>query len=334
MTLLIISIVLSVIAILAILAGVLYMISEDEWSKWSLLLTPLGSICMLILLFGCFTKVSANEVGIIYHDKKGVQDEVKYEGFQSKSVFEHITKISTTNKTIKIVTTGQTKDTVYATIELTIVYRIESINAGKFYRITSGKDIDETQMNSLVKEILQSSTIQYDVYDLLGEKLEDARLSFVEDLTDVLMNRYFITVVSASFDDVDAGDRIEQIIQTKAEAQQKIEIAEQEKKQAQVEAQTASIRANAEAEVAKIKANAEAEIIRIEADAEAYKTEIEKTAITDMIDSLYNTYKDTLSYSECAAIVLQTFFYEKWNGQLPQVLTSDSLSALIGSLIG
>ena len=53
-----------------------------------------------------------------------------------------------------------------------------------------------------------------------------------------------------------------------------------------------------------------------------------------MIDGVYEKYSDKLSYEQCAEIVLQTIFYENWDGKLPGVLTSDSLSSLIGSLIG
>ena len=146
-----------------------------------------------------------------------------------------------------------------------------------------------------------------------------------------MMDRYSITVISASFDDIDAGVRIEEIIKNKAEALQQIEIAEAEKQKASVEAETAKIKAETEAQVAKIKTENEAEIKKIEADAEAYKVETEKKAVTDMIDALYDKYQSTLTYEACAEIVLQTIFYEKWDGKLPEVLTSDSLSSLIGS---
>ena len=69
------------------------------------------------------------------------------------------------------------------------------------------------------------------------------------------------------------------------------------------------------------KAEAEAEVKKIAADAEAYKVETEKTAVTDMIDKLYEKYNSNLTYDECAQIVLQTIFYEKWNGQLPSVMS-------------
>lgn len=333
MTLLIFSIILSVIACLVLSFIVMYNISNNGWKKWSLLVTPLGSLFMVVLLFGSFTKIKANQVGIIYDDRKGVLEEVKYEGFQTKSVFEHITKITTTNKTAQVTVSGQTSDSAYADFIITVVYKIEAHNAGKFYKATSSDDIAPEQLTSLVKEALQSSTIKFDIYSILGDKLEEVRLDFTNNLTQILLDRYAITVVSTSFDDIDAGERIENIIKNKAEALQQIEIAEAEKQKAEVEKETALIKAQATAEAQKIQAEAEAEVKRIAADAEAYKVETEKTAITDMIDALYEKYQSSLTYEQCAEIILQTIFYETWNGELPEVLTSDSLSTLIGGLI-
>lgn len=299
----------------------------------TVLYSLLSLFAFVIILFGCFTKVSANEVGIIYHDQKGVLEEVKYEGFQVKSPFEHITTISTTNKTAQLTVAGQTSDSAYADFIITVVYKIEAVNAGLFYKATSATDIASEQLSSMAKEALQSSTIKYDIYSILGDKLEVVRLDFTENLKSIMYERYHITVVSTSFDDIDAGTRIEEIIKNKAEALQQIEIAEAEKQKALVEKEKALIEAETRAEAARIAAEAEAEVKKIAADAEAYKVETEKSAVTDMIDALYEKYNASLSYTECANIVLQTLFYETWNGEFPEVVTSDSLSSLIGSLI-
>ena len=52
-----------------------------------------------------------------------------------------------------------------------------------------------------------------------------------------------------------------------------------------------------------------------------------------MIDNLYENMNGTMTYSECSNLVLSIIFYNTWNGELPTTLTSDSLSALIGSLL-
>lgn len=281
---------------------------------------------LLILLFGCFVKVGANEVGIIYHDQKGVLQETKYEGFQTKSIFEHITTISTKNRSAKLTTTGQTSDGQYATFELSLIYRIDKADAGKFFKVANATDISSEALNTIVKSCLQSSTIKYDIFELLSTKLEVARVDFREDLAEELMAKYFITLVDVSFDDVDAGEKVEEILKAKAESVQRIEIAERQ----------------AEADL--ITAENKAEIERTLADAEAYsitkvggaKGEAESAYVDKvkaMIDNLEANTSGTLTYKECTDIVLGIIFYDTWNGELPEVLTSDSLSAMIGGLI-
>jgi hypothetical protein len=40
-----------------------------------------------------------------------------------------------------------------------------------------------------------------------------------------------------------------------------------------------------------------------------------------------------MSYEKCSTLILNIIFYNTWDGKLPEVLTNDSLSALIGKLI-
>ena len=212
MSLLITSIVLSIALMIVIAIAVTAFLKQGKINKKGYLFVPLGLLGMLLLLSGSFVKINANEVGIIYDDFQGVKENTYGEGFQTKSIFEHITTISTANKTAQLSTAAQTEDSSYATFQITIIYKIESQNAGKFYKSTSSKDISEAQLSSIVKEALQSSTIQFDIYSILGEKLEEVREVFTSNLSKLMMDRYSITVVSASFDDIDAGERIEEII--------------------------------------------------------------------------------------------------------------------------
>ena len=309
---------------------------------------------VFILLFGSFTKVGANTVGIIYDEMNGgIQDRTLDEGFQFKTIFQHVTTISTANRTSKVETYGQTNDGQSALFELSIIYNIQKENAGKFYRKTNSSDISSEQLNSIVKKSLQSSTSQYNVFDLLSTGLETVRGDFEDDLRTQLLDNYFITVISASFDDIDAGEDVEKILQAVATAEQKIKIA------------------TAEAEAALITAENQAEITKTLADAEAYATRVNGVAIgeaaaayvvavEDMVNKLYCNVNsvdpinivydeesgyiktfvpidptlEVMTYAECADTVLGVIFYSTWDGQLPTVLTSDSLSALIGSLIG
>lgn len=314
----------AIILIAGVIAGIV-IACDGEGGKGFLitLATPLAAV---LLLFGCFRSVGANQVGIIYDDRYGVVERTYGEGFGTKSIFEHITTISTTNRTAEVTTTGQTNDGQYATFDLSLIYKVEKENAGKFYKITGSTDIKSDDLNSLVKKCLQSSTINFNIFELLSEGLETARVDFYEDLKSTLSDQYCITLVSTSFDDVDAGPEIEAILQAKAEADQKIEIARKN-------AEADKITAENQAEIEKLLADAEAYATRVrgEANGEAESSYIEK--IMKMIDNLYDEMGGTLTYTECASIVLNIIFYNTWDGKLPEVMTGDALEGLIGGLI-
>ena len=349
MTLLIITIILAVITALGVIIGIWwyranveYEIEEHNknwsskkekpiWKKRTYLYSLLSICWVVILVFGTFTKINANEVGIIYDDRAGILEKTYTEGFQTKSIFEHITKISTINRNANVSTTGQTNDGQYASFEISIIYRIDSADAGKFYKKTNSQEISNEQLNSLVKQSLQSSTIKYDIFELLSEGLEPARITFQETLSKTLYDNYYITLVSATFDDVDAGESIETIMQQKAEAEQKIEIA---KKTAEAELITAENQvklAEQKAAAEKILADAQAYAIKIEGEATAETSTAYATQIMSMIDNMQVS--SNLTYKESADLVLSIVFYDTWDGKLPDTLTSDSLSSLIGSLI-
>jgi regulator of protease activity HflC (stomatin/prohibitin superfamily) len=311
----------------------------------------MGIICTAFLVPTHLANVGANEVGIVINDFNGVQDWTYGEGVHQKSMFDHVYCISTSNRSSKIETYSQTSDGQSAQFEISIIYNIDKVNAGKFFRKTNAGSISDSQLNTIVKQNLQTSTSVYNIFDLLSEGLETARVAFETNLKKSLADEYYITLSKASFDDIDAGDEVEAILKKKAEADQEIEIAKKE------------------AEAAQIKATSDAAVQKTLAEAEAYATTVKGKAAGDaasayiksvqsMVNRLYcslngvaetditvdadgyvtsfkpvETSKEVMSYSKCADLILNIIFYDTWDGKLPEVLTSDSLSALIGALI-
>lgn len=329
MELLITSIILTALLCAGIAAGVkAYMLkAKSKRSNKLYLLSLLGLSGLLLLFTGMYTTVGPNKVGIVYDELNGgIQDDTYGEGVHMKSIFEHITEISTANRSAAITTTGQTNDGQYATFDLSIIYKIKTEDAGKFYRVTNQNDIPQEALNTIVKASLQSSTIKYNIFTLLSTGLEEARLDFLDDLKQNLYETYFVTLVNVSFDDIDGGENVEQILQQKAEAEQKIEVAE-------LEAQAALITATNKAEIERTLADAEAYAIRVEGEATGEAASAYITEIEGMINTLHTNMKGELTYSECTDIVLSIIFYDTWDGKLPEVLTSDSLSGLIGGLL-
>lgn len=335
MSVLITSIVLFVISALVLSFIAVYMDKKGfsgskkyiERSKKGYKLIPLSLLSFVLILFASFTKVPANSVGIIYDEVHGgVQEKTYSEGFHSKSIFEHITTISTANRSALVKTTGQTNDGQYATFELSIIYKIKKEDAGKFYKVTNADDIPQDALDTIIKSSLQSSTIKFNIFELLSTELENARIDFKEDLSNALYENYYITLVDVAFDDLDGGAEVEAILQKSAKAQQEIDIAK-------LEAEANLITANNESEVKKILADASAYAISQEGNAQGEAASAYVNNIIKMIDGLYENMQGQLTYEQCSEMVLSIVFYDSWDGKLPEVLTSDSLSSMIGSLI-
>lgn len=328
----------SVIVFLVLLGGaisfsVYYKSKYGSKVYFSILAAPLAFI---ILGLGAFTTVGANEVGIIYDELNGgVLQETYGQGLHAKSPFRHVTTISTTNRTAYIEVYSQTEDSIYAMFEITVIYSIETQNAGLFYRTTGTVDISTEQLNSIVKKNLQSITTQHNIFDIMGVSLEEVRASFRDVLSNDLMEIYHITLVSVSIDDVDAGTEIEQIIQDKAKAIQQIEIAQQEKAKQDVINETNRIKAETDAEIALIKAQSDYEVAEKQAEAQAVLNAAAVTAIQNMYEMQFeapairvefetNGTGGYLTIQEVAEIVIKQLYYDIWDGKLPTIITDGS----------
>lgn len=350
MILLIITIVLAVLTLIGLLSLAIVKASDKDEKGWFALL-PLAGLPFLLLLFGSFTKVKANEVSIVYDDRYGIVDKVYEEGFHTKSIFEHVTTISTLNRDKYIETSAQTKDGQYAEFQIAITYAVEKADAPKFYKTTGGDKSAtfDDQLKGLIEKDLQKTTIEEDIFELLSTRLEETRIGFERNLKESLKNEYGVTLRFATFKDVDAGADIEDFIKqeataakqkeinekqaeadlTKAEAQAAIKKAEAEAEleKAKIDAQIAEQEAKAKEEIAKADAFAISETGKAKAEAANAYTD----KILSMIDSLSE--EQGMEYSDAANTVLSIVFYDSWDGVLPTTLTSDSLSGLIGALI-
>lgn len=350
----IVSLVLLVVGIVGSLSYVKY---KDVISKIKKTMITAGIVALALLINSAaflvpshIVSVGANEVGIVVNDFNGVQDWTVGEGVHYKSMFDHVSTISTSNRSSRIETYSQTSDGQTAQFEISIIYNIDKTNAGKFFRKTNGSNISADQLDTVVKQNLQTSTSVYNIFDLLSEGLENARVAFENNLKSSLSSEYYITLTKASFDDIDAGDEVEAILKKKAEADQEIEIARKE-------AEAAQIKASSDASVQKTLAEAEAYATTIKGKANGDAASAYIKSVQSMVNRLYcslnsvsnyvvdeNDYvvsfdaiesdKEVMTYSKCADLILNIIFYNTWDGKLPSVLTSDSLSALIGALIG
>lgn len=291
-------------------------------------------IAFLILLFGIFTTVGPNEVGIIFDQfNGGIQDETLGQGFHVKSLFQTITTINTSNEIRYVNTYGQSQDGNSVDYEVTLTIYISQENAGKFFRKTNSREISKAHLNTLVKEGIQKVSNKYEVFDIVGSKVEIIRSEIEEEVRELLINEYFITLAALTVEDVDVGPDIEKALERKAEEKLKLEIAQAEKTRAQVEVETELIKAENEAAIILLKAQANSEAqailnsVAVTAIQNMYKNQFEDdTAKTEFENIGEGGY---LTIQEISEIIIKQLYYDVWDGKLPTVITDGTDGIII-----
>lgn len=213
-------------------------------------------------------------------------------------------------------------------MELTFTYRFDADHVAQTFtrfKGRSGKDLLNTFIKPNIISWTKEVTAKYPVTDILGEKRAELN-TVLSDYLAEKFNSYGIIIENASLINIEVDDETRASITKKVTAQQELELANIEKKTAQVQAEkekqvalieaekekeTASIKAEqikinaqADAEKVKIKAQADAEAKKIAADAEAQANrEIAQSLTSELIEKIK---------------------VEKWNGSVPTVQGSSA----------
>jgi regulator of protease activity HflC (stomatin/prohibitin superfamily) len=251
----------------------------------------LSALGLIIIAFSFFTTIPANSVGILYSPLNGgVQDRTLGEGVQIKSPIDEVYVISTEVQSKHIENLmGQTKDSQFLTIAVDVKYYVDKARAfDVFKRFKTLINVDNSLILPATQRAIEQATTNYNIIEVLGDK----RTEVYNVIEAALAERFAkdgITLHSITFLDTDGGDEIEQAIRAEAVAKKAVETAEQERLEAEIDAETRIIQANAEAQEKRILASAIAENPE----------------------------------------VLELEWIKKWNGQLPGYLSGESDGVMI-----
>ena len=282
MLLIVLGIILSLLIFIG--SGVNYDTGELEWKlNKRQLATPVG---LLIILFGCFVTVPANNVGIKYNPfSGGTQEKTIGEGIYMKNPLEKVYKLSTKVgefqfKNISI----QTQDAQYVTTVLQIQARIDKTKAYEYFRKYGNKNLEDIQsiLSNTIQKEFEKVTTTYNIMEVLGDKrneIVDKTLVNVKEelLKDGILVERIVLV------DTDAGIEVEKAISNEAIAKKEVETAEYKKQKAEIEG--------------------EAKVIEAQKEKEA--NELLNKTLTDQI-------------------LLQQYI-EKWDGKLPTVSSDGNI---------
>lgn len=346
------TIIFSLIAVAAIFVG-LSVIQTGEGIRFRVRKRSFFALFALLLVIpSFFSQVKANEVGIVYDPLSGgIQDIALGEGLHIVTPFQQVNMISTklredsftvsaqTGKIIQIVdgVTEETGGGQFANYQVTLQYRVEVSNAQTFYRNFGGDIVSKSTIEARIRESLQESSVEFDIFSILKGGLNDVRLSTEIALSESLAE-LGITVESFIILDVDAGVVIEAVVEAEATAAKQKEIALKDQEAELIRFDTIKLTTTIQAETVVIEATAQAESERIlySVTANAIYTMYEEQFMDDGVldevgktDFEINGIGGYLTITEISDVVLTQLYYDKWDGILPEILAGDGVDILL-----
>ena len=274
----------------------------------------------LIVLPNCFATVPVGSTGIMLTMGK-VEDTALSEGMHFKIPFvQKIVSMDNRVKKLELSTEAFSKDIQTVSATLAVNYRLQTEKTFEIYK-TTGTAYEDNLIVPATHEVLKSVCAQYTAEELISKRAESS--DKMRDELDAKLSQIGISITDFNIIDFDFSDEFISAVESKQVAEQlkkkaatenetAIAQAEREKqvsiKQSEAEAERVRIAAEAQAQSTLIAAQAEADAVKLAADAEAYRLEQIGRQLTDK--TILNTLADN------------------WNGELPGVIGAGAAGIL------
>ena len=274
----------------------------------------------LIVLPNCFATVPVGSTGIMLTMGK-VEDTALPEGMHFKIPFvQRIVSMDNRVKKLELSTEAFSKDIQTVSATLAVNYRLQTEKTFEIYK-TTGTAYEDNLIVPATHEVLKSVCAQYTAEELISKRAESSDM--MRDELDAKLSQIGISITDFNIIDFDFSDEFISAVESKQVAEQlkkkaatenetAIAQAEREKqvsiKQSEAEAERVRIAAEAQAQSTLIAAQAEADAVKLAADAEAYRLEQIGRQLTDK--TILNTLADN------------------WNGELPGVIGAGAAGIL------
>ena len=241
-------------------------------------------IACLIVVGGSTGIVGAGQRGVLLRFG-AVTGTIKAEGLYFKIPFaDEVTLMSTQLQKYTASVGSSSKDLQLVTTEVTLNYQLKASSVGEIYR-SMRQDYESRVIQPYIQEAVKSTTANFDAEELITQ-----RPQVKDELQNLMAERLAplgIVVVQLSITDFRFSATFQDSIEAKVKAVQQALEAENALKRVEFEAQQAITRA----------------------EAEAKGLELQKAQITEQLLALRR-------------IEVQGRAVEKWNGVMPQVVTS------------
>lgn len=339
-----------IFGIIALIAGVIIGIVIAGESKGYSALTVIGGVLLggLLTFFGCISSVGTGNTGVVTTFGR-VEDYTLESGFHLTAPWHSVVEMDNRVQKSTVNMSCFSSDIQEVTMSYTINYQIDKANAQEIYR-TIGVDYYTTIIEPNIFEAVKVATAKY-----TAEQLVQTRSALAADIEGILsesLGKYNIKVASTAIEDMDFTDAFTNAVEAKQVAEQKKKQAEIEQAQALAQAENdkkiAETNAKANAEVAKIQAEADMEVAKIGADSAEYQGKKEAsialqrlasingwTVVLDEETGLNTLYKaDGTKVTEeelkiGAENLIMYYYIQQWDGKLPETMLGDENNTLL-----
>ena len=304
---------------------------------------------LLFTLFGCIASVTTGNTGVVTTFGK-VENYTLEAGFHLKAPWHTVTEMDNRVQKTTVELSCFSADIQEVSMRYTLNYQIDKSNAQEIYK-TVGVNYYVTIIEPTIAEAVKVAAAKYTAEQLVQTRTDLAR--DIESLLNTNLGVYNIKVSSTAIEDMDFTDAFTNAVEAKQVAEQKKKQAEIEQAQALAQAENdkkiAETNARAAAEVAKIQAEADREVAEITADSAEYQGKKEAaialqrlasingwTVITNAETGIHELFKangvkvTNEELSEGAARLIEYYFTQSWNGELPDTMLGEGSDILVG----
>jgi len=282
---------------------------QKEYTMKKILFAIPVLVLALVLAISSISTVPVGSTGILLTMGK-VQDSALSEGVHLKIPFvQRIISIDNRVKKLELSTEAFSKDIQTVSATLAVNYRLQAEKTFSIYKST-GLSYEANLIVPATHEVLKSVCAQYTAEELISKRAEAS--DKMRDELDAKLSDIGISITDFNVIDFDFSEEFIAAVESKQVAEQLKKKAATENEtaiaQAEREKQVAIKQSEAEAQSMMIAAQAEADAVKLAADAEAYRLQ----KINEQLSE--KTIKNTLA--------------ERWDGKLPGVVGANTAGIL------
>lgn len=278
----------------------------------------LGIVALLVVILAAdsFATVPVGSTGILLTFGKVEDGKALSEGLHIKfPLVQRIVSMDNRVKKLELNTEAFSKDIQTVSATLAVNYRLQAEKSFAIYK-THGTQYEQNIIVPATHEVLKSVCAQYTAEELISKRAESSDM--MRDELDAKLSGMGITVTDFNIIDFDFSNEFINAVEAK-------QVAEQVKKKAATENETAIAQAEREKQVSIKQSEAEAERVRIEAEAQAQSTLIAAQAQADAVKLAADAeaYRLQNEGKYVTNSLIDKILAENWDGKLPNVVGGD-----------